>query len=37
MSLSKPCKVYEVDGSRLNGRKAHDMQGVVVSHSWEPL
>ena len=24
-------------GSRLNGHKAHDIQGVVVSHSWVPL
>jgi hypothetical protein len=24
-------------GSRLNGHRDHDIQGVVVSHSWEPL
>ena len=24
-------------GSRLNGHRAHDIQGVVVSHSWVPL
>jgi hypothetical protein len=24
-------------GSRLNGNRAHDIQGVVVSHSWVPL
>jgi hypothetical protein len=24
-------------GSRLNGHRAHDMQGVIVSHSWVPL
>jgi hypothetical protein len=24
-------------GSRLNGNKAHDIQGVIVSHSWVPL
>jgi hypothetical protein len=24
-------------GSRLNGHRDHDMQGVVVSHSWVPL
>jgi hypothetical protein len=24
-------------GSRLNGHMAHDIQGVVVSHSWVPL
>jgi hypothetical protein len=23
--------------SRLNGHMAHDIQGVVVSHSWVPL
>jgi hypothetical protein len=24
-------------GSRLNGNRAHDIQEVVVSHSWVPL
>jgi hypothetical protein len=24
-------------GLRLNGHRAHDIQGVVVSHSWVPL
>jgi hypothetical protein len=24
-------------GSRLNGHRAHDIQGVVVSHPWVPL
>jgi hypothetical protein len=24
-------------GSRLNGHRAHDIQGVAVSHSWVPL
>jgi hypothetical protein len=24
-------------GSRLNGHKTHDIQGILVSHSWEPL
>jgi hypothetical protein len=24
-------------GSRLNGHKAHDILGVIVSHSWFPL
>jgi hypothetical protein len=24
-------------GSRLNGNRAHDILGVVVSHSWVPL
>jgi hypothetical protein len=24
-------------GSRLNGHRAHDILGVVVSHSWVPL
>jgi hypothetical protein len=24
-------------GSRLNGHRAHDIQEVVVSHSWVPL
>jgi hypothetical protein len=24
-------------GSRLNGHRAHDIQDVVVSHSWVPL
>jgi hypothetical protein len=24
-------------GSRLNGHRAHEIQGVVVSHSWVPL
>ena len=24
-------------GSRLNGHRVHDIQGVVVSHSWVPL
>jgi hypothetical protein len=24
-------------GSRINGNRAHDILGVVVSHSWVPL
>jgi hypothetical protein len=24
-------------GSRLNGHRSHDIQGVVMSHSWVPL
>jgi hypothetical protein len=24
-------------GSRLNGNKVHDIQGIIVSHSWVPL
>jgi hypothetical protein len=24
-------------GSRINGHRAHDIQGVIVSHSWVPL
>jgi hypothetical protein len=24
-------------GSRLNGHRYHDIQGVAVSHSWVPL
>jgi hypothetical protein len=24
-------------GSRLNGHKAHDIEGVAVSHPWVPL
>ena len=24
-------------GSRLNGHRAHDIQGVIVCHSWVPL
>jgi hypothetical protein len=24
-------------GSRLNGHRSHDIQGVIVSHSWVPL
>jgi hypothetical protein len=24
-------------GSRINGHKAHDIQGVTMSHSWMPL
>jgi hypothetical protein len=24
-------------GSRLNGHRAHDILGVIMSHSWVPL